>query len=136
MLKFFDTNIFVYSFLNQGIHKQEISTKLIDKSIKNNELVVSGLVLQEFVYALAKNNIGKEIIKGYYDKLKSYSIGNLTKDIFDEAILLCFELDYFKHINDCIHIKFAEKHCDKLITFDKDFEKFRRNTKLEIEILN
>ncbi len=68
MIKYFDTNIFIYSFLNQGIEKQEISSKLIDNSIFNNELIISTLVLQELVYALAKNNIDKLIIKGYFDK--------------------------------------------------------------------
>lgn len=63
MDKYFDTNIFVYSFLNQGIEKQEISTKLIDDSIANGELVISTLILQELVYALARNNVDRVIVK-------------------------------------------------------------------------
>lgn len=136
MLKYFDTNIFIYSFLDQGKDKQEISSVLINNSITNNELIISTLVLQELVYALAKNNVDKFIIKGYYDKLKPFVINNICKVIFEEAILLSMKLDYFQNINDCIHIKFAERHCEKLITFDKDYEKFKRSTKLEIEILN
>ena len=135
MLKYFDTNIFIYSFLNQGIEKQESSTNIIENAILNNEMVISILVLQEMVYALSKNKIDRSIIKEYYDKLKSFAMKNITNDVFEEAILLSFETNYFQNINDCIHIKFAEKHCDKLYTFDTDFEKFRSHTKLEIEIL-
>lgn len=131
---FIDTNIFVYSFLNQGIEKQEFCTQLINNSIKNNELVISDLVLQEFVYILAKHKIEKNIIYEYYNKLKVFSKNNNNK-ISEEANQLAYIINYFQHINDCIHIKFAESHCSKLITFDKDFEKFRKHTKLEIEIL-
>ena len=97
--------------------------------------LISTLVLQEMVYALSKSNVDKSIIKEYYVKLKSFVIHDITKDIFEEAILLSFNTNYFQNINDCIHIKFAERHCDKLFTFDKDFEKFKLHTKLEIEIL-
>lgn len=50
MPEYFDTNIFVYSFLNQGIEKQNLSTKLIDDAITVNKLCISNLVIQEFVY--------------------------------------------------------------------------------------
>jgi len=36
---------------------------------------------------------------------------------------------------DVIHLKFAELHCNKLVTFDSDFEKLKAYTHLEIEIL-
>jgi len=45
----------------------------------------------------------------------------------------CNEFSNFKNVNDAFHLKFD---CEKLITFDKDFERFRPYTKLEIEILN
>jgi len=49
---------------------------------------------------------------------------------------LCNDLNRFNNVNDVFHLKFAEKYCEKLITFNKDFEQFRPYTKLEIEILN
>lgn len=52
-----------------------------------------------------------------------------------ESYELADKLNYFQNINDCIHIKFAEKYCRKLVTFDKDFKKFKEHTNLEIEIL-
>lgn len=84
---------------------------------------------------LAKNSIDKVIIKEYYNKLNPFVSYNISNDIFEEAVQLSYNLNYFQKINDCIHIKFAEKHCNKLNTFDKDFEKFRSHTNLEIEIL-
>ena len=86
---FIDTNIFVYSFLNQGIEKQEFCTQLINNSIKNNELVISDLVLQEFVYILAKHKIEKNIIYEYYNKLKVFSKNNNNK-ISEEANELAY----------------------------------------------
>ncbi|MCB0727910.1 MAG: PIN domain-containing protein [Ignavibacteria bacterium] len=135
MLKFIDTNIFVYSFLNQGKEKQDFSTQLINDSINKNELVISGLILQELVYILSKNSIEKNIIYEYYDKLQVFSNNITNNKILKDANLLALKLNYFQHINDCIHIKFAETYCDKIITYDNDFEKFRKHTKLEIEIL-
>ena len=91
--------------------------------------------MKEFIYILAKNNIEKVLIKDYFDKLIPFAINTISKDIFEEAVHLCFKLNYFQNINDCIDIKFAERHCRKLVTFDNDFEKFREHTNLEIEIL-
>lgn len=45
------------------------------------------------------------------------------------------QINFFKNINDVIHLKFAEQHCNKLITFDRDFEKLKPYTFLEIDIL-
>jgi len=136
MLNYFDTNIFLYSTLDQGLEKQKVSTDLIDNSVVNNELIISSLTMQEFVFGLAKNNLDKIIIKKFYDQFKSLIVSGYSQEIFDEAIELANNLNYFRNINDCIHIKFAEKYCEKIITFDKDFERFRHYTKLEIEILN
>ena len=39
-------------------------------------------------------------------------------------------------INDAVHLKFAEKYASKLITFDKDLNKFKSLTSIVIEILD
>ena len=67
--------------------------------------------------------------------LNPFVVNNFSKDIFETAIQLSFNINYFQNINDCIHIKFTGRHCRKLITFDNDFERFRDHTNLEIEIL-
>ena len=68
----------------------------------------------------------------YFESFVNFEIDRL---ILIESFELAEKLNYFQNINDCIHIKFAERHCRKLITFDNDFEKFRAHTNLEIEIL-
>jgi|GEM_PF-6882336 len=50
---------------------------------------------------------------------------------FDTNVLLGF----CRSVNDVIHLKFAEKYTDKIVTFDADFEKLKSYTKLDIEIL-
>ena len=45
------------------------------------------------------------------------------------------EKNSYKNFNDAIHVKIAEKHCRKLVTYDSDFKKFKDKSQLEIEIL-
>jgi predicted nucleic acid-binding protein len=59
----------------------------------------------------------------------------LDTDILKDAFDLCKRTNRFKSFNDAVHLKFAEKYCDKLITFDSDFAKFRSHTDLDIVIL-
>jgi len=99
---FFDTNILVYSSINQDTEKQLPTDQKIFLALKKNELCIYPLVLTEYLFVLAK--------------LRQIEIQQ-------------------KNINDVIHLKFAEKYCDKLITFDTDFEKLKSYTNLEIEIL-
>lgn len=136
-MRYFDTNVlihFIYQYQDELKHKT--AKKLIEESIISQEILISPLVFQEFVYSSFKIDKSKEIVlKGFY-LFESFIMFEITKDIIVESFRLAEELNYFQNINDCIHIKFAERHCKKLVTFDKDFEKFRSHTKLEIEILN
>ncbi len=40
-----------------------------------------------------------------------------------------------KNVNDVIHLKTAEKYCEKIITFDSDFKKLQPLTNIKIEII-
>jgi predicted nucleic acid-binding protein len=134
---YIDTNILIYFiYQTQDVNKFLISERLIEKSISINNLFISPLILQEFIYASFKIDKNKERIKDGFNLFKKYCKSEITKELLIESFELAEKLNYFQKINDCIHIKFAERHCDKLVTFDKDFEKFRQHTKLEIEILN
>lgn len=135
-MEYLDTNLFVYSFLNKDQPKGILSTQIIDNSVSNNSLVLSSLSIQEFIYVLAKSKISKNIIFDYFTNLQKYIKDDITIEVLSDAVFISNELDFYRNINDCIHLRFAERHCTKLITFDKDFEKFRPYTKLEIEILN
>lgn len=92
--------------------------------------------MQEFIYASAKIDKRKDLTKRGFLFFSSFINHVIDRKIIIEAYEFAEKLNYFQNINDCIHIKFAESHCNKIITFDKDFEKFRKHTKLEIEIIN
>lgn len=48
---------------------------------------------------------------------------------------ICIKNQICKNINNIIHLKTAEKYCEKIITFDSDFEKLQALTNIEIQIL-
>ncbi|EIM65083.1 PIN domain-containing protein [Desulfobacter postgatei 2ac9] len=53
----------------------------------------------------------------------------------DNVYSVVAELEYGKNINDVIHLKFAERYCEKLITFDKDFKRLSPFSKISIEVI-
>ena len=58
-----------------------------------------------------------------------------SKDLTIAASHIALDLNRGSSINDFIHLKFAEKHCKKLLTFDSGFQQMKQFTTLEIEIL-
>ena len=135
-MQYYDTNVliyFMYQFQDDTKHKT--SKDLISKAIVTNEFLISPLVIQEFIYSSSRIDKNKELINKGFSYFKSFISFGIDISLIIEAYELAAKLNYFQNINDCIHIKFAERHCNKLVTFDKDFEKFREHTNLELEIL-
>jgi predicted nucleic acid-binding protein len=130
-----DTNILVYIVANQGKEKREAAIKIVRELIDKEDFLLSPLTMQEFIYTLAKLNIDWEQVSDDIDFYMDYIRHNIDKDIIKDAYALCKEMNYCKNINDAIHLKFAEKYCRKVITFDTDFKKFLGKTSIEIEIL-
>jgi len=58
------------------------------------------------------------------------------KPLIDSAFKIVSRLNFGKNINDVIHLKFAEKYCTKLLTFDKDFKILKQFSSLDIQILS
>ena len=54
----------------------------------------------------------------------------------DSAFEIASKTNFGKNINDIIHLKFAEKYCSKLLTFDKDFKLLKQFSKIEIDIID
>lgn len=132
---FFDTNIIVYSIVNLDEEKLNISQNLVNNALEENSILISPLILQEMIFTLGKLGVEPELIEENVDLWTNFSINKIDNDIVRKAFDLCKKANNFKIINDAIHLKFAEKYCTKLITFDKDFKKFKSFTDLEIEIL-
>ena len=130
-----DTNVLIYITVNQGEEKREIAARLIRKLIEDNELFLSVLTIQEFIFTLAKLNIDLNQVSGDVNFYMDYIQQTIDKGVLKNAYKLCKEINFCRNINDGIHLKIAEKYCDKLVTFDKDFKKFMNRTTIEIEIL-
>jgi predicted nucleic acid-binding protein len=132
---FFDTNVLVYFSINQDVRKQEIADRLLLSAIETHSIVISPLVFTEYIFVLAKLNQIK-YQQNNITFFKEFATGNINTQLIFTAYELGSELDICKNINDVIHLKFAEQHCNKLITFDSDFENLKSHTQLEIEIVN
>jgi predicted nucleic acid-binding protein len=132
---YLDTNVIVYSYVSPDDQKQVLSSQLIESLISDNSLFLSPLVVQELIFVLNKLHLPKPEISDIIELYKKYCRRNINKKLVLDAYELCLEVDNLKLINDAIHLKFAEAYTSKLITFDKDFNKFKYLTSIVIEIL-
>lgn len=105
-MTFFDTNLLVYSTVNLDQDKQDASDRLIEKAIKEKRFSISPLILSELVFVLAKLKIDKTLVEGAISLYKPF-----------------------------VQLMFAEKYCSTLLTFDRDFEKFKHSANIKIDIL-
>lgn len=134
-MHYFDTNILIYSLINQDEDKMLKSQELLRESIKNDHLLISPLTLQEMIFTIAKLKTPKEVIFNSYQFFKKYSKYQIDNTLIQEAFDLCNALNKCQNINDAIHIKFAEKHCTQIFTFDKDFNRFENSLTIKVIIL-
>ena len=129
-----DSNVLIYAAVEQDLAKKKRCIALLETYIAENQLLISLLVLQEYVFTLAKLKVDVLIIEKdvwFYSEFAH----PVAKQMFLDSFALCAKIDFFRNINDVIHLMFAQQHCDKLITFDADFQKLQPHTGLEIEIL-
>ena len=132
---FFDTNILIYASINQDIKKLEISQRALSGALENESIVLSPLLIQEYVFALKKLRLEPSKIRVRADEFLRHCYYAIDCEIIKSSIEVASRIDYFQNINDIIHLKYAEKYASKLVTFDSDFEKLRQYSNIEIEIL-
>lgn len=119
-MDYFDTNVLIYFvYQTQSKEKFEISERLIKSSLSSNRILLSPLILQEFIYTAFKIDKNKERIREGMNFFSRYCRLDLSLGIVFESFELADKMNYFKNINDCIHLKFAEKYCDKLTHLTK-----------------
>lgn len=82
MRKFFDTNVFLYAFLDQGSEKKNVAIKLITDAVRDGDGWISTQVIREFSNVMLKKS-GK-------------SVGEVK-----QALAL---FDKFKVIEDTVHL--------------------------------
>jgi len=132
---YLDTNVLIYATIEQDTEKKEKSLDIIEYLVKGKELILSPLVMQEFIFTLSKLKVDREIIE--YDTAFYFNFvsENYTKKMLEEALNLCLEEKNCKNINDILHMKLATQYATKLLTYDSDFKKLQKYTDIEIKIL-
>ncbi len=135
MMHYLDTNILIYSSVNQDQKKMILSQSIVQDLFKKDKLLLSPLSLQELIFTLSKLKINFESIEKAYSLFHQFCHYEINKEIIDSAFEIVTKIDFGRNINDIIHLKFAERHCGKLLTFDKDFALLKPFTKMDIEIL-
>ncbi|HKJ97926.1 MAG TPA: PIN domain-containing protein [Desulfotignum sp.] len=135
-MHYLDTNIIVYSVVNQDPRKMEVSQSIIRDLFEKDKLLISPLNLQELIYTLSKLKIDMERIEQTYFLFQQFCKNEIDKTLIDSAFKIISRLNFGKNINDVIHLTFAEKYCTKLLTFDKDFKILKQFSSLDIQILS
>lgn len=136
MMLYLDTNILVYSLVNQDVDKMHTSQALINQSIADSSLILSPLSLQELAFTLAKLVVPKNTIVDSFNVFKSFVKNEIDAALCDSAFQLALSSNMLINFNDAIHLKFAEQHASELVTFDRGFRKFDEHTSFRITILS
>lgn len=135
-MRYLDTNVLVYSLINQDNDKMNASQSLINQCIADSSLLLSPLSLQELAFTLAKLKLPQTMIKDSFEVFKTFAAYEINADLCDSAFQLALTSNMLRNINDAFHARFAEQHASKLITFDHGFRKFVKHISIPIEILS
>lgn len=74
---YLDTNVLVYASVEQDSRKKETALRLIQSLASRSELQLSVLVLQEFVFTMAKLAADENLIKSdfeYYSRFIAWEV--------------------------------------------------------------
>ena len=132
---YIDTNVLIYASIEQDVYKKEKSLDIIEKLVNANELILSPLVMQEYIFTLSKLKVDREIIEHDTAFYFNFVSENYTKEMLEDALKICLKEKNCKNINDILHMKLASKYATKLLTYDSDFKKLQKYTDINIEIL-
>ena len=135
MMLYLDTNILVYSLVNQDHDKMLSSQALINQCIADSTLLLSPLTLQELAFTLAKLNLPQTMIIDSFNVFKAFAAFDIDVDLCDSGFQLALASNMLRNINDAIHARFAERHASRLVTFDAGFSKLVAHISIPIDIL-
>ncbi len=133
---YFDTNIYLYAFAKNidDTNQQEKSIEILEKSLKQKEIITSEIILYEYAFVAKKLGERQEDIQNYLNFLKRFIEPSF--DVYKRAIEIMNKKEAYKSSFDIFHLAFSEYHsCKKLITFDKGFKRFRELSDVEIVVL-
>jgi predicted nucleic acid-binding protein len=134
---YLDTNILLYATLTKvdTQSQQDRAIEILKELIDNEFLLLSNLNLLEYAFVMKKAKEDSEKIESALELFQSFVKDE--KEGFSNELMQFLDNDYaFKNSFDLYHVAFANSYgCEKLITFDKGFKKFRAICRVEIEIL-
>ena len=135
MMLYLDTNILIYSIVNQDSGKMLTSQMLINRCIADSSLILSPLSIQELAFTLSKLNVPQATIVDSFNVFKTFVKYEIDGELCDSAFQLALSSNMLRNINDAIHARFAERHASKLVTYDRDFMKYADHISIQIEVL-
>jgi len=134
---YLDTNVLLYATLSQvdTQSQQDKAIEILKELIDSEALLLSNLNLLEYAFVMKKAKEDNEKIESALQLFQTFVQDE--KNYFHNELMEFLNNDYaFKNSFDLYHIVFANAHnCQKIITFDKGFKKFRSSFDIEIEVL-
>ncbi len=135
-MQYLDTNVLIYSIVNQDPEKRLYSQSLIQDLFERDLLLLSPLSIQELIFTLSKLKAAKAKIANAFSLFTRFCLHEISCETIEAAFSTVLDISFGRNINDIIHLKFAERYCDKLITFDKDFKRLIPYSSIAIEVIN
>ena len=118
MRTFIDSNVFIYSFLNQGVEKKQIAARLLAQAIREGNGYISLQVVKEFCNVLTKkSNKSVAEIFGALDIFNRFNFvtGSLASVRRALEIKGLYEIQFY----DALMLAAAEAGaCDEILTED------------------
>ena len=134
---YLDSNVLIYATLSivDTPSQQEKAIETVKELINNETLLLSNLNLLEYAFVMKKAKEDSEKIESALELFQTFVQDE--KYNFHSELMAFLNNDYaFKNSFDLYHIIFANAYnCQKIITFDKGFKKFRNSFDIEIEVL-
>jgi predicted nucleic acid-binding protein len=123
-----DTNALIYDTIEDSEHHR-IASAIIDSL---DICIVPSVVLEEFIFTLAKLGLDNKIIyEKVLDLLETFEYLPIEKeDIINALNMIKKEKVSFKKFNDKLILCIAERRKAKLLTFDKELQKEQKRYKI------
>ena len=131
------SNVLLYATLSivDTQSRQDSAIEILKELIDSETLLLSNLNLLEYAFVMKKAKEDSEKIESALEFFQSFVRDE--KGGFSNELMQMLDNDYaFKNSFDLYHVAFANSYgCQKLITFDKGFNKFRDICDVKIEVL-
>ncbi len=134
---YLDTNILLYATLSvvDTQTQQDKAIEIVTELIDNETLLLSNLNILEYVFVMKKAKEDNEKIENALNVFQAFVKDE--KINFKQDLMRLLNNNYaFKNSFDLYHVAFANAYnCQKLLTFDKGFKKFKNICDVDIDIL-